>query len=267
MIREVACKSVLTKSRIPSLDYVVNPYAGCAHGCVYCYVPSMPWVAGRPEPWGSYVDVKVNAPVVLARQLRRAAPGSVNLSTTTDPYQPAEARYRLTRACLSVLADADRPITILTKSPLVTRDIDILRRLTRVEVGFSIAALDQELISSFEPATPPVSARLDALEMLADSGIATYAFLGPLLPFLSDGERDITRLVDEVARRGVSSLIVDSMNLRGSTLERVCRVLHARRPDLVARYRTLSRRRDDYHEALRGTVRAQAARHGLDVTM
>jgi len=266
-IREVVCTSVLTRSRIPSLDYVVNPYAGCAHGCVYCYVPSMPWVAGRTEPWGTYVDVRVNAPEVLARQLRHAGPGSVNLSTTTDPYQPVEARYRITRACLGVLADADRPVSILTKSPLVTRDIDILQRLTDGEVGFSIAALDQDMIGIFEPATPPVAARLDALAMLTEAGIRTYAFLGPILPFLSDSEDHLARLVTEVARRGASHLIVDSMNLRGATLGGVCRALRGRRPDLVARYRALSRGRTAYHEALREVVCAQAARHRLEVIM
>jgi DNA repair photolyase len=127
--------------------------------------------------------------------------------------------------------------------------------------------VNQELINWFEPATPPVAARLDALSMLADSGIRTYAFLGPLLPFLSDSEEDIGRLVAEVARRGVSSLIADSMNLRGVAVQRMCRILCGRRPDLVVRYRAMSQGRTAYHRSLREVVRAQAARYRLEVVM
>lgn len=262
-VREVACQSILTRSRIPSLDFVVNPYVGCAHGCRYCYVPSMPWMAARQEEWGSYVEVKTNAAEVLARQLRRAPPGAVNLSTTTDPYQPAEARYRVTRACLRVLADAGRAVSILTKSPSVTADIDLLRRLAEVEVGVSIAGLDQGVLDIFEPAVPPVAARLEALARLAESGITTYAFCGPLLPFLTDAEDDIDRLFSALARVGVSAVIVDSMNLRGATLGRVCAALAALRPRLLPRYRTLSRERASYHEMLAARARRLAARHGL----
>lgn len=264
-IRTVSCTSILTRSRIPSLDYVVNPYAGCAHGCAYCYVPAMPWMAGRGQPWGSYVDVRVNAAEALVRQLRRAGVGSVNLSTTTDPYQHAEEHYRITRACLGVLADTERPVSILTKLPLITRDIDVLRRCTDTEVGFSIASLDQELVSLFEPATPPVKSRLDALARLAESGIRTYAFCGPLLPFLSDSNEGIDRLFAELARVGVSQIIVDSLNLRGSTLARVCAALSVQRPDLVGRYRALSRQRPGYHQALMERAHLLGSRHGLTV--
>ena len=140
-LTEVRCRSILNRSRIPGIDYTVNPYLGCAHGCVYCYARFMVKFASLPAAWGGFVEVKTNAAEVLRKQIARSPGGLVSLSTVTDPYQSVEKKYGITREILIELADRGFPVSVLTKSDLVLRDADVLRRFPRedVEVGFSIA--------------------------------------------------------------------------------------------------------------------------------
>jgi len=127
IVREIDCKSILTRSGIPVVDYAVNPYVGCQHGCAYCYAGFMKRFTGHREQWGQFVDVRVNAPQGLARQLKRAKPGTVSLGTVTDVYQPLERKYCLARGCLQALTPYDSfPTTVLTKSALVLHDLDVL---------------------------------------------------------------------------------------------------------------------------------------------
>jgi len=125
--RQIEAKSILSKSGIGGISYCVNPYVGCSHGCVYCYASFMKRFTGHREPWGSFVDVKVNAPQLLEKQTRKTRDGVIILSSVTDPYQPAEARCRVTRGCLEALAGKPFRVEVLTKSPLVLRDIDLLK--------------------------------------------------------------------------------------------------------------------------------------------
>jgi len=263
IVREIECKSILIKSGIKGVDYAINPYVGCSHGCVYCYAIFMKRFTGHKEDWGTFVDAKVNAAEVLARQIRRAKPGNIVFSTVTDPYQPLERKYQITRACLEVLTAYDFPISILTKSDLVLRDLDLLRRLRDIEVGFTIATLDEEARRVLEPRASPVPARLATLAELAEAGIKTWAFCGPLLPFLSDGEEQIDALFGELTKAGVSHIIVDSMKLSGAIGGRVRKVLERHYPDLVEGYRHIAANRRPYHEALMARARMLAEKHGL----
>jgi DNA repair photolyase len=263
IVREIECKSILTKSGIEGVDYALNPYVGCAHGCVYCYASFMKRFTGHKEEWGTFVDVKVNAAEVLARQMHRARWGNIVSGTVTDPYQPLEERYDITRACLEVLTAYDFPVSILTKSDLVLRDLDLFCRLKDVEVGFTIAALDEQAQRIFEPRSSPASARLAALAELAGAGVKTWAFCGPLLPFLSDGEDQIDALFEDLARVGVSYIIVDSIKLGGAIWGKVRKVLERHYPDLVEGYRHIATKRKPYHEALMTTVQRLAEKHGL----
>jgi DNA repair photolyase len=263
IIREIECKSILTKSGIEGVDYAINPYVGCGHGCVYCYAIFMKRFTGHKEDWGTFVDAKVNAAEVLAWQMRRAKPGNIAIGTVTDPYQPLERKYEITRACLEVLTAYSFPVSILTKSDLVLRDLDLLRRLRDVEVGFTIATLDEEVRKVFEPNSSPIPTRLAALAELAEAGIKTWAFCGPLLPFLSDGEEQMDALFGEFARVRVSYIHVDSMKLSGAIEGRVRRVLEKRYPDLVEGYRHIAANRVPYHEALMARAWMLAEKHGL----
>jgi len=263
IIRDIECKSILTKSGIEGVDYALNPYVGCGHGCVYCYATFMKRFTGHKEEWGTFVDVRVNAAEVLARQLRRAKHGNIFFGTVTDPCQPLERKYEITRACLEVLTAHDFPISILTKSDLVSRDLDLFHRLKDVEVGLTITTLDDEVRRVFEPHSSPPAARLAALAELAEAGIKTWAFCGPLLPFLSDGEEQIDTLFRELARAGISYIIVDSMKLSGAIWARVRRVLDKHYPDLVEGYRHIAVNRRPYHEALMAGAQRLAQKHGL----
>jgi DNA repair photolyase len=218
---------------------------------------------GHEEEWGTFVDVKVNAAEVLARQMRRAQQGNIASGTVTDPYQPLEERYEITRACLEVLTDYDFPVSILTKSDLVLRDLDLLHCLRDIEVGFTVATLDEKARRVFEPRSSPISARLEALVKLSGAGIRTWAFCGPLLPFLSDSEEQMNALFGELARAGVSYIYVDSMKLSGAIGGRISRVLERHYPDLVEGYRHIAANRRPYHEALMARGRMLAEKHGL----
>lgn len=263
IVKEIRCKSILTKSGIEGVDYALNPYVGCEHGCVYCYATFMKRFTGHPEAWGTFVDVKVNAAEVLSRQLPRARPGNINFGTVTDAYQPLEGKYGVTRACLEALLGCDLPVTILTKSALVLRDLDLIKRLPEVEVAFTITTLDEEIRQRFEPGASPIGARLEALHVLAEHGIRTWAFCGPLLPHLSDSQADLDALFAELKRAEVAYVLVDSMNLRGAAWARVRNVLEAHYPELVEDYRRLASSRQPYHTALLEKSQQIAALHGL----
>ena len=129
-IKTIQCKSVLTRSRLPEVDYCINPYVGCLHGCIYCYARFMKRFTGHTEKWGKFIDVKINAPEVLEKELSRSPEkGTVLLGSVTDAYQPIERKYKITRAILEILLKHHFPISILTKSDLVVRDIDLLKKL------------------------------------------------------------------------------------------------------------------------------------------
>lgn len=209
---EIACRSALTRSRIYGVEYVINPYLGCRHGCRYCYATFMTQYsrAHRGARWGSFVEVKANVVEVLRGQLarRRQPPGEVLLSSVCDPYQPLEARYKLTRGCLAVLREFGWGIEVLTRSPLVRRDLDLLAREPVASVGISIPTDDDRVRRLVEPDAPPIGARLATLKQLHAAGLDTWVFLGPLLPM--DPDR-LAAAVKPYIRR----YLIDRMNYPG----------------------------------------------------
>ncbi len=180
IVKEVRAKSILSASKV--YPYVINPYIGCQHNCSYCYARFMKRFTGHKEPWGQFVDVKINAPELLRKQIVKKRPDFVWVSGVCDPYQPLEGRYKLTRQCLEVLAEHDWPVVVQTRSALVLRDLDILKKGRHFEVGFSITTADDGIRKLFEPNAPAIPARLRALEELHAAGIHTYAMIAPMLP-------------------------------------------------------------------------------------
>jgi DNA repair photolyase len=201
-IREITAKSVLSKSQV--YDYALNPYVGCAHACVYCYAKFMKRFTGHTERWGDFVDVKINAPELLAREVKKKKKGRVWVSGVCDPYQPLEKRYMITKKCLSILAENNWPFSIQTKSPLVLRDIEILKRAPDAEVTFTITTADENIRRTFEPGAPPVKNRIEALAKLHAAGISTCAMIAPVLPG-AEG------LVSELKGK-VDNVLVDRLN-------------------------------------------------------
>jgi len=180
IIREIHAKTILSKSAIQ--DYALNAYVGCRHNCRYCYAHFMKRFTGHAEPWGAFVDVKVNAPELLAREILRKKRGRVWVSGVCDAYQDLEAKYLLTRRCLEIIVEHGWPVTVQTKSPLVLRDLDILKRAADAEVGLTITTADERLRRIFEPGAPPIARRIEALEVLHAAGIPTFVMVAPLLP-------------------------------------------------------------------------------------
>lgn len=212
IIREIKAKSILTKSGIPGVDYCINPYVGCAHGCRYCYATFMKRYTGHTEEWGSFVDVKINAPEILQKQLKRARMGRVMISSVTDAYQPIESKYKLTRQCLKALLQYQFSVDILTKSPLVLRDTDLIKEFKDIDVGITITTNDERISRVFEPNAPSIMARMRTLKTLHDSGIKTYAFIGPVLPMNPE-------ILYEKIRPHVDNIIIDRMNYTSKTLK------------------------------------------------
>jgi DNA repair photolyase len=198
IVKEIQAKSILNKSQI--FDYCVNPYTGCQVNCRYCYARLfMKRYSGHKEPWGEFVDVKINAPEVLRKQLQRAKKGTAWISSVCDPYQPLEAKYELTRRCLKELVRTQFPVNIQTKSKLVFRDLDLFQDFEEIEVGFTITTNEEKTAALFEPGAASVAERLKALGKLHSSGIRTFAFIGPVLP--GNPEKlvaDLHGLVDKV---------------------------------------------------------------------
>lgn len=262
-VQEVTCKSILSRSAIPTVDYGVNPYTGCQHGCVYCYGVFMKRFTGHAEPWGDFVDVKVNAAQVLRRQLRRVKPGLVMLSTVTDPYQPLEEEYGVTRACLMELLPYDLPVCLLTKSALVLRDIALLKRLKGVEVAFTITTLDEGVKGIFEPRSSSTRERLAALAELAAAGIKTWVFFGPMLPYFSDAEEGIDDMFTEAKKAGAEYILVDRLNLYPEVWNRMERVLKGHFPEFLEYYRCIREDPEAYSSILRKRVERIAENHRI----
>jgi DNA repair photolyase len=251
----VGCKSLMTKSGIPSLDYAVNPYLGCAHGCVYCYATFMCRFKDIRDPWGSFVGYKERGPEVIRREVQRRQPGVVSFGTVCDAYQPIEKELKLTRACLEAfIGTKGFDVGILTKSDLVLRDIDVLKQLESVDVGFSITTLDPVIASKLEPGASAPARRLAAMSELARRGIAVWGFFGPVLPTLSDSEDDVREIITEIAHAGAGRILVDTMNLYPRVLSDYRRFLSKHFPERLGRFEAIRNDLEGYSEELRARV-------------
>lgn len=204
-VKEIFAKTILTKTAISSFDYCINPYVGCGHGCRYCYASFMKRFTGHLEPWGEFIDVKVNAPYLLRKQLKRAKQGVVALSTVTDPYQPIEKKYRLTRKCLEALLETQFSVNLLTRSSLCLRDMDLFKQFKNIEVGLSITTHDERIRKMFEPNSPSIQSRVNTLRTLRQEKIETYGFLGPMLPL---DPKPMVAMLDGL----VDEVLIDRMN-------------------------------------------------------
>lgn len=202
IVTEICARSILSKSRV--FDYVVNPYIGCQHGCAYCYARFMKRFTGHKEPWGQFVDVKINAPDLLQQEINKKPPGRVWVSGVCDPYQLLERKYELTKRCLEILVRHDWPVTIQTKSALVLRDVKLFREANEIEVGLTITTGDERARQLFEPNAPPIKERIKALEELHVASIRNYAMIAPMLPGAEE-------LADRL-RGKVDYVLIDKMN-------------------------------------------------------
>ncbi|PIV12870.1 MAG: radical SAM protein [Candidatus Nealsonbacteria bacterium CG03_land_8_20_14_0_80_36_12] len=255
-VREINAKGIITKSKLPDADFVVNPYVGCQHGCIYCYSEFMKRFTGHQEAWGSFVDVKINGPE-LADAHGQYRGKIILFSSVTDPYQPLEAKYGLTRRILERLVDEQPVIEILTKSGLVSRDLDVLKRFNDATVGISLSTLDRHCSRQLEPLAATPESRLDALKCCKTAGLKTYVFVSPIFPYITELE-EIIRLAAPYA----DYFMFENLNLRPTNRAKVYRYLEENRPELLPKYRKIYDSRDNrYWDDLKAEIEELCRMH------
>ena len=244
--REEPCRSALNRVRGMPFAWSLNPYMGCAHRCTFCYVRAFEARADRPwdDRYGVSIRVKTNVAEVLRRELGRASwqYEPVAIGAATDPYQPAEGRYRLTRACIEAFATAASPFSIITRGPLIVRDVDVLAEASRradVSVTFSVPTLDREIWHRTEPGTSPPRQRLRALSRLVEAGIDARVGMAPILPGLSDRPELLAEVVREARAAGATGIWANLLYLRPGTREHYLAALERDWPELLPRYERL----------------------------
>jgi DNA repair photolyase len=272
--REEPCRNALNRVRGMPFAWSLNPYMGCAHRCTFCYVRAFEARADRPwdDRYGASIRVKTNVAEVLRRELARRSwqREPVAIGAATDPYQPAEGRYRLTRACIEAFAEAESPFSIITRGPLVVRDIDVLAQAARraeVSVSFSVPTLDLEIWRRTEPGTAPPRQRLRAVARLVEAGIDARVGMAPILPGLSDRPELLADVVREARAAGATGIWANLLYLRPGTREHFLNALERDWPELLPKYERLygrgaylPRRETD---PVRDRVRKLARRHGI----
>jgi DNA repair photolyase len=277
---EDTCKSAINRvpdaSRVP-FRWTINPYRGCTHSCHYCFARAFHTYLdlGIGDDFSSKIVVKTNVVEVVRRELASSkwAGEPIAMGTATDPYQHCEGRYRLTRGVLEALADFANPMSMLTKSTMIVRDLAVFRRLagvTDVSVSMSVGTLDEEVRKVVEPGTPPGRKRLEILARFADAGIRTGVLVAPILPGLTDDEEHLDEVVAACAAAGVSWSAPIALHVRASIRDYVIPWIETTFPHLVPLYRELYGKRayapKAYQEELTERFARVRARHGLDRT-
>ncbi len=272
---EVQTKSVLNRVQGMGFNWSINPYRGCQHRCPFCYARRTHWFLDQDgvNDWGSRIFVKVNAPEVLRRELRHPSWGrdEVQIGTATDPYQPAEAAYKITRQLLEILNEFRTPAALVTRSTMVVRDIEVLQQLAHgpgMRVCFSIATLDAKIAREIEPDVPLPARRLEALRTVSEAGIPTAVMLAPVLPSITDAEAQLAEVVYAAKAHGASSLWTNALHLGDVTREAFFDYLETRRPELLPQYEQLYRGKyapAQYREQVQRIVAEVKRRAGFPV--
>lgn len=269
--REVEVKSALNAVKGMPFGWSLNPWSGCAHKCVYCFARAY-HARYREKNVGtdfdSNVEVRVNIADVLRKELRRHREGSLAIGTATDPYQPIEGKYKLTRRCLEALVDRPMPTSIVTKGPLVVRDIDVLKRLdekTDLTVYFSVPCVDEEVVRKTDPGTAPPRQRLRALRMLREAGLDAAVLCMPVLPGISDSEESLDAAARAASEAGATAFRHRPLKIDAEIQQYYTEFLAAEFPVLVPRYAALygggAHPSKDYERKLEERVRHVRARY------
>ena len=230
-VSKTTAKSVLVKSNLPASDFVANPYAGCPHHCRYCYASFMKRFTGHEEEWGTFIDIKEYESQKLPSNLSGK---TILLSSVTDPYNPFEAKYHKSREVLQLLANSKAHIEILSKSDLMLKDIDLLKKIPDLSVGISLNTLDDGFRKDMESGAASVQRRLKALETLHREGIKTYLFISPIFPYITD----IQSICDRVSPH-VDMICFENLNLRGTAKKDILEYISEAYPQYLRAYQNI----------------------------
>jgi len=257
-IREIKAKSVITKSGL-DVDYVINPYVGCIHGCAYCYGRFMKRFTNHHEPWGWFVDVKINAPELIPKDVKKYKNKSIMISSVTDPYQPAERKYKLMKGILEKLIPLELDLCILTKSNLLLRDIDLFKKFKNCQVGVSLSLLDDKIRKEVEPLANSVERRINAVKQLKMAGIPNFIFISPILPELTDWQAIIEKTKDFI-----DEYWFENLNLYPSLRYNIFRWLKNQHRELIKSYRKIYFTRNDYWNKVEREIKNYGKKNNLN---
>lgn len=224
-------KDYLTKTKLTGLDYVINPYVGCPHKCLYCYASYMSCFSKHKEAWGEFVDVKQTRKRINLFKIKNK---KVMISTVTDPYNYLEKKYNITRMIMQQLVHSEADISVVTKSKLVLRDIDLFKQMKNIKVAISISTLDEHISSQLEPCASPVNERIETLKELKKSGIKTVLFMSPILPYFTDFQSIIQKTKDFI-----DEYWFDKLNLRSSFKTKMFDFIKKEYPQYIEMYSDL----------------------------
>lgn len=214
IIKETVSKNIITKSKLPATDYVINNYVGCNHGCIYCYAEFMKRFTNHTEKWGEFLDVKKFNEEKFVKYLKKInSDKKILMSSVTDPYNPYEIKYKSTRNILKLFIQANNEhihLKILTKSLLIFRDIDLLKKIKNITVGISLNTLNDNLRRQIEPCAGSIKSRIEILKKLKGENIPVYLFISPIFPMLTQLEEIIATCKDTV-----DFIYFENLNLRG----------------------------------------------------
>lgn len=239
-IREIKVKSIFSKTGLGS-DFVINPYVGCMHGCIYCYARFMKRFTNHPEPWGHFVDVKINASDLIPENTDKYKGKSIMMSSVTDCYHPIEIKYKLTRKILEKLIPLEPELEILTKSDLVLRDIDLIKQFKKRQVTISLSFIDENIRKQLEPLASLVERRINALKELHRTGIRTGVFISPIFPEITDWQEIINRTKDFV-----SEYWFENLNPYFSVQPNIINFLKRNKPELINKYQKIWLGKNNY---------------------
>lgn len=255
-INHITVKDYLTKSNLPESDYVINPYVGCTHACKYCYACFMKRFTGHDEEWGSFLDVKeCEKPVSLSRIKDK----SVFLSSVTDCYNLYEEKFLVTRKILEQLVNADCQLTISTKSKLILRDIDLLKKCKNLKTAMSVNTLDKKFQADMDKASS-ISKRLEALKILHENGVYTVLFMSPIFPYITD-----FKAIIEKSKSFINEYWFENLNLRGSYKYTILNYIKKNYPQYYSDYERIYIGNDaSYWQELALEINEYCDRQGLN---
>jgi DNA repair photolyase len=264
--REEPCRSALNRVKGMMFEWSLNPYMGCVHRCTFCYVRAFERRADRPsdDRYGTSIRVKVNVAEVLRRELGRASweGDTVAVGAATDPYQPAEGKYRLTRGCIEAMAEFSNPFSLITRGPMIVRDLDVLAeaaRRAKVSITFSIPTIDEEVWRKTEPSTAHPRQRLRAVKELVDAGIKVGVGMAPILPGISDKPEQLREVVKAAREAGATGVWTNLLFLRPGTREHFLEHLAEDWPEQLGRYLELYDGREYLRNGEAKPIREQVA--------
>jgi len=258
-IREIQAKSIIVKSNLPEGDYVINPYVGCMHGCQFCYARFMKRFTGHTEPWGEFVDVKINAPDLIPIDTNKYKGKWITIGSVTDPYQPVERRYQLTGKILEKLIPLRPNLDIMTRSDLVLRDVDLLKQFRTGIVALSLSTLDDKVRQKLEPRASPGEKRITTLKKLHQARIKTALFISPIFPGLTDWQKII-----EQTSSFVDEFWFENLNLYPSIRGNIYGFLRRSYPNLVTKYKEVYSKDSNYWQKEENKIRQFCQKNKID---